>query len=118
MSARWVLAQANVARRRAPLEDPRLEGFRAQLERINALADRSPGFVRRLQSEQGDATAIRAYDDPLPAGQVPAVAEGVAKLALLHDLGPTHAALPFPAPGAPPREPPEVDAEFCASPAV
>jgi hypothetical protein len=57
------LAQANVARMRAPLEDPVMEGFRSQLEAINALADRSPGFVWRLQTEDGDATAIRAFPD-------------------------------------------------------
>ena len=59
------LAQANVARMRAPLADPIMEGFRSQLERINALADRSPGFVWRLQTEEGDATAVRAFDDPI-----------------------------------------------------
>jgi len=62
---RFVLAQANVARMRAPLEDPLMEGFRSQLERINALADRSPGFVWRLQSDEGDSTSIRAFDDPM-----------------------------------------------------
>src|SRR5262247_1930580 len=59
------LAQANIARMRAPLESDLMEGFRSQLERINALADASLGFVWRLQSEAGDATAIRAFDDPL-----------------------------------------------------
>jgi len=61
----WHLAQVNVARMRAPLEDPLLAGFVAQLEFVNALADRSPGFVWRLQTDDGDATAVRAYDDPL-----------------------------------------------------
>jgi Domain of unknown function (DUF3291) len=60
---RFHIAQANVAHMRAPLEDPIMEGFRSQLERINAVADRSPGFVWRLQTAEGDATAIRAYDD-------------------------------------------------------
>jgi hypothetical protein len=59
------LAQFNVARMRAPIDHPLMEGFRSQLERINALADGSPGFVWRLQTEGGDATAIRAYADPL-----------------------------------------------------
>src|SRR5262247_2959158 len=59
------LAQANIARMRAPLESDLMEGFRSQLARINAVADASPGFVWRLQSEAGDATAIRAFDDPL-----------------------------------------------------
>src|SRR5262249_31099279 len=59
------LAQANIARMRAPLESDLMEGFRSQLARINAVADASPGFVWRLQSEAADATAIRAFDDPL-----------------------------------------------------
>src|SRR5262245_49748039 len=62
---RFQLAQVNIARMRGPLESPLMEGFRSQLERINAIADGSPGFVWRLQSEAGDATAIRAFDDPL-----------------------------------------------------
>jgi hypothetical protein len=37
--------------------------FAASLERINALADHSPGFVWRLQTEQGDATSIRPFED-------------------------------------------------------
>lgn len=58
------LAQINVGRTVAPLDDPRLAGFVSQLAEINALADRSPGFVWRLQTPAGDATSVRAYDDP------------------------------------------------------
>jgi hypothetical protein len=36
-----------------------MEDFVANLDRINALAERSPGFVWRLQTETGDATALR-----------------------------------------------------------
>ena len=57
------LAQVNVAIVRAPLDSPQLAGFVAALEPINALADHSPGFVWRLQTEDGDATSIRPYDD-------------------------------------------------------
>jgi hypothetical protein len=57
------LAQVNIGRLRAPLDDPIMEGFRSQLDVINALADRSPGFVWRLQTEQGNAMAIRPFDD-------------------------------------------------------
>ena len=57
------LAQVNIATLRAPLDGPELAGFVAQLEPINALADRSPGFIWRLQTEDGDATAIRPYED-------------------------------------------------------
>jgi Domain of unknown function (DUF3291) len=35
----------------------------AKLEQINALAERTPGFVWRLQTEDGDATAVRPYPD-------------------------------------------------------
>ena len=57
------LAQVNVARLVAPLDSPQLEDFVRWLEPINALADSSPGFVWRLQTEAGDATAVRAFDD-------------------------------------------------------
>ncbi len=59
------LAQLNVAAARAEMDDPVMAGFAARLEEINALADRSPGFVWRLQTEDGDATAIRVFPDPL-----------------------------------------------------
>jgi len=57
------LAQVNVARMKEPLESPALSGFVARLDEINALADRSAGFVWRLQTEQGNATYLRPYDD-------------------------------------------------------
>ena len=60
---RFHLAQANIGRIRAPLEDPIMEGFRSQLDPINAPADRSPGFVWRLQTEDGNAMAIRPFAD-------------------------------------------------------
>ncbi len=40
-----------------------MEGFRPQLDPSNALADRTPGFVWRLQTEDGNAMAIRPFDD-------------------------------------------------------
>jgi hypothetical protein len=61
--ARFHLAQVNIGRIRAPLEDPVMEGFRSQLDTINALADRTPGFVWRLQTEEGNAMAIRPFAD-------------------------------------------------------
>jgi hypothetical protein len=57
------IAQVNIARMRAPLEDPVMHGFVSRLAEINALADRSPGFVWRLQEETGNATYLRPYDD-------------------------------------------------------
>ena len=63
MKSAFHLAQVNIGRLRAPIDDPIMEGFRTQLDPINALADRSPGFVWRLQTEDGNATAIRPYAD-------------------------------------------------------
>jgi Domain of unknown function (DUF3291) len=58
------LAQINVGRLVAPLDDPQIAEFVAGLEPINALADRAPGFVWRLQSAAGNATDIAYNDDP------------------------------------------------------
>ena len=60
----WHIAQVNIARAQAPLDDPLLAGFVAKLNEINRLADMSPGFVWRLQSDNGNATDILAFDDP------------------------------------------------------
>lgn len=57
------LAQLNIATVLAPLDSPQLAGFVANLERINALAEASAGFIWRLQDEAGDATAIRPFGD-------------------------------------------------------
>ena len=59
----YQLAQINIGRIRAPLSDPLMAGFVENLDRINAIADASPGFVWRLQTEEGNATAVRAYED-------------------------------------------------------
>jgi len=58
------LAQINIGRLVAPIDDPRIAGFVSQLAPINALADSAPGFVWRLQSESGNATDIPFSDDP------------------------------------------------------
>jgi Domain of unknown function (DUF3291) len=62
--SRFQLAQVNIGRARGQPSDPVMAEFVARLPEINALADRSPGFVWRLQTEDGDATAVRPYDDP------------------------------------------------------
>jgi hypothetical protein len=59
------LAQVNIARLRAPIDSPQLAEFVAGLVPVNALADAATGFVWRLQTEEGDATAIRPYDDDM-----------------------------------------------------
>ncbi|SHF06788.1 protein of unknown function [Microbulbifer donghaiensis] len=63
MSAQFHLAQVNIARAKGPMDSPVMRGFVEQLDRINALADRSPGFVWRLQTEEGDATALQVFED-------------------------------------------------------
>ena len=64
-SAEFHIAQVNVARLREPLDHPSTQAFVAALEPINALADRSPGFVWRLQTDEGDATSLRVFDDEM-----------------------------------------------------
>jgi hypothetical protein len=58
----YQLAQVNVARLAAPLESAQLAGFVANLEPVNAMADAAPGFVWRLADDDGDATAIEAFE--------------------------------------------------------
>jgi len=62
MSA-YELAQLNIGIIKGPMDSPLMAEFAANLQRINALAERSPGFVWRLQTEAGDATAIRPFAD-------------------------------------------------------
>jgi hypothetical protein len=57
------LAQINIGRMLGPIESETMAGFVARLDEINALAEGTPGFVWRLKTEDGDATAIRPYED-------------------------------------------------------
>jgi hypothetical protein len=59
------LAQLNIARLTHPIDALETQGFVDELAPINALADDAPGFVWRLQTDDGDATAIRAFDDDM-----------------------------------------------------
>jgi hypothetical protein len=59
---RFVLAQVNIGRLRAPLDSPALADFVTALNPVNAVADAAPGFVWRLQTEDGNATAVRAFE--------------------------------------------------------
>jgi hypothetical protein len=52
------LAQLNIAQMKFAIDSPELAAFVARLEDVNAVADEYPGFVWRLQSEDGDATSI------------------------------------------------------------
>lgn len=57
------IAQFNVARMVASLDDSVMQGFVDGLEPINTMADESPGFVWRLKDDSGDATSIHAFED-------------------------------------------------------
>ena len=59
----YELAALNLARMKYDLDDPRMADFVDNLEPINTLGDESPGAVWRYQTEDGDATAERAFDD-------------------------------------------------------
>ncbi len=65
MSTDWHVAQLNIATALYPMDDQRMSRFVEQLDAINALADNSPGFIWRLQSESGNATDIVVDDDPM-----------------------------------------------------
>jgi hypothetical protein len=56
----YQLAQVNVARLREPLDAPGSSGFVAAVDRINRLAERSPGFVWRSSTSHTGTAA-----DPL-----------------------------------------------------
>jgi hypothetical protein len=57
------VAQVNIGRIRAELDDPIMAGFMNRLDEINALADASPGFVWRLKTEENNATYFRPFND-------------------------------------------------------
>jgi Domain of unknown function (DUF3291) len=58
---RYQLAQVNIGRLAAPADSPQLAAFFDALDPVNAAADVAPGFVWRLQTEEGNATAIVAF---------------------------------------------------------
>ncbi len=60
----WHIAQMNVGNLLHPQDDPRVAEFMDALDEINALAEDSPGFVWRLQSDSGNATDIQVTEDP------------------------------------------------------
>jgi hypothetical protein len=58
------LAQLNIGRFRYPTDDPRMADFMNNLDLVNALAERSQGFVWRLKDDSGNATNFRPFPDP------------------------------------------------------
>lgn len=63
MTDRWHLAQLNIGVPREPFDSPLLAEFMAALDPVNEVADTSPGFVWRLQTEDGNATTIRPFEN-------------------------------------------------------
>jgi hypothetical protein len=61
----WHLAQVNIGKMVGPKGDPRVQPFFNALDRVNALAEESPGFVWRLTGEGNNATDILPTADPL-----------------------------------------------------
>ena len=59
------IAQLNIGRAVAPLDSPQLADFMNWLDEINALAEQSPGFVWRLQGDNGNNTDLKVSEDPL-----------------------------------------------------
>jgi Domain of unknown function (DUF3291) len=57
------LAELNIGKFKYPTSDPRMAGFMDNLNRVNALAERSPGFVWRLKGDNNNATDFRVGDD-------------------------------------------------------
>ena len=58
------IAQLNIAKAVDALDSETMKGFVDRLDEINSLADTSPGFVWRLQTEYGNATDIQVFNDP------------------------------------------------------
>ena len=58
------IAHCNIATMRGAYDDAVMAGFVARLDDLNALADRSPGFVWRLTSEAEEAIAVQAFGNP------------------------------------------------------
>jgi hypothetical protein len=61
--SRHQLAQLNIAAMKAPLDSPELKDFVDNLDRINLIAESSPGFVWRLKGDGNDATSLRPLGD-------------------------------------------------------
>jgi hypothetical protein len=59
----YQLAQFNFARARFPTTDPRMKDFVEALIEINQLAERSPGFIWRLQTDAGHSIDVRPFED-------------------------------------------------------
>ena len=57
------LAELNVGYALYPLDDPRMAGFMDNLDALNALAERSSGYIWRMKSDSGNATDLAVPGD-------------------------------------------------------
>ena len=62
---KYQLAQFNIARMKAPLDNSLMKEFVDNLLLVNAQAAQAPGFVWRLQTETGYGVEIEAYEDSM-----------------------------------------------------
>ena len=73
------LAELNLARLKYDADDPRVAPFMKALDAVNAIAERSEGFVWRYTGETGQAVDTRVEGDPRVIVNM-SVWEGVAPL--------------------------------------
>jgi Domain of unknown function (DUF3291) len=57
------LSQINIAKMQAPIDSPLMADFVANLDNINALAEKSEGFIWRLKDNNNNATSIKIFND-------------------------------------------------------
>jgi hypothetical protein len=81
----YELAQVNIGRLAAPLDSQELAAFMAALDPVNAAAEQAPGYIWRLQTEDGNATAVRAFE--WDAGDSEGVIINMSVWASVEDLG-------------------------------
>lgn len=63
--AKYQLAQVNIAKKLAPLDDPIMQDFINNVAKMNAIADSSEGFIWRMKDEDKDLGAHVFQDDSL-----------------------------------------------------
>ena len=61
----YYLAQVNIGKLLAPIDDPAIAEFVNQLDEMNQLAEKSPGFIWRLKEGENSSVHATVYDDPL-----------------------------------------------------
>lgn len=61
---KYLLAEINIAKMiGVSIEDPVMKEFVDNLDRVNALAEKSEGFIWRLKDDSNNASSFNPYDD-------------------------------------------------------